>query len=233
MEQFPCCPICFELIVEPVTLPCEHELCLSCFKQNLCNANFSCSLCRKRISSWARQHTKDPVNLKRKCELETFYAKFGSVDDVKLAVRLQKEENERLTLSKDCCGEIGLEYQSNIIQIREEKDKLDKLSEKQAIELIKQEQEFESKVVTQLKEDETIAKELADELMREQDGQIISQIEADHKFAIELDKSWNLSPCTVHIKKEGKQKANSLRKTRNSQPAVKLTKWFTPQPNEN
>ena len=46
-----------------------------------------------------------------------------------------------------------------------------------------------------------------------------SQVEADHKFALELDKSWNRSPCTVH-KKVGKQKANTLCKTCNSEPAI-------------
>ncbi len=29
------CPICLEILIEPVVMPCNHELCLPCFKVNL------------------------------------------------------------------------------------------------------------------------------------------------------------------------------------------------------
>lgn len=48
------CPICLEVLIEPVKMPCSHELCLPCFKSMLDLTNFSCPMCRMRISSWSR-----------------------------------------------------------------------------------------------------------------------------------------------------------------------------------
>lgn len=61
------CPICLQILIEPVVMPCEHELCWPCFKQNVEEANFLCPLCRMRISSWARRNSRNGtlVNLKR------------------------------------------------------------------------------------------------------------------------------------------------------------------------
>ena len=61
------CPICLYIFIQPVTMPCGHELCLECFKQNVEEANFCCPLCRIRISTWARRaaRNKTLVNEKR------------------------------------------------------------------------------------------------------------------------------------------------------------------------
>lgn len=49
------CSICMCILVEPVTMPCSHELCMPCFKQNVQEASLTCPMCRLRISSWARK----------------------------------------------------------------------------------------------------------------------------------------------------------------------------------
>ena len=61
------CPICLQILIEPVVMPCEHELCISCFRQNVEEANLQCPLCRVRISSWTRRQVRNGtlVNLKR------------------------------------------------------------------------------------------------------------------------------------------------------------------------
>lgn len=61
------CPICLQILIEPVIMPCEHELCGPCFKKNVEEANFLCPLCRMRISSWARRNSRNGtlVNSKR------------------------------------------------------------------------------------------------------------------------------------------------------------------------
>lgn len=56
------CPICRSILIEPVTLPCSHGFCLSCFKSTVENANLVCPLCRIRIGSWLRK-TKKESNL--------------------------------------------------------------------------------------------------------------------------------------------------------------------------
>lgn len=53
------CPICMYILIEPVTLPCNHTLCMPCFQQNVQEVNLCCPLCRLRISAWARRATKD------------------------------------------------------------------------------------------------------------------------------------------------------------------------------
>lgn len=53
------CPICMCVFVEPVTMPCNHTLCLPCFNQNVAEASLTCPMCRTRISTWARRATKN------------------------------------------------------------------------------------------------------------------------------------------------------------------------------
>lgn len=48
------CPICLEIFLEPVTLPCSHTFCKPCFLETVDKANICCPLCRKRVSTWAR-----------------------------------------------------------------------------------------------------------------------------------------------------------------------------------
>lgn len=52
------CPICLEVLIEPVVLPCKHELCLPCFKDMMDQTNFLCPMCRMRLSTWARSAAK-------------------------------------------------------------------------------------------------------------------------------------------------------------------------------
>ncbi|CAB1347479.1 unnamed protein product [Coregonus sp. 'balchen'] len=48
------CPVCLEIFLEPVTLPCSHTFCKPCFLETVDKANLCCPLCRKRVSTWAR-----------------------------------------------------------------------------------------------------------------------------------------------------------------------------------
>ncbi|XP_025078895.1 E3 ubiquitin-protein ligase rnf168-like isoform X2 [Pomacea canaliculata] len=60
------CPICMYILIEPVTLPCAHELCMPCYKKNVEEGSFTCPLCRTRISNWARKATKNNTLLDQK-----------------------------------------------------------------------------------------------------------------------------------------------------------------------
>lgn len=66
------CPICLEILVEPVVLPCKHELCLPCFSGMTDKTNFLCPMCRMRISTWSRTatNTNTLVNVKRWNEIQ-------------------------------------------------------------------------------------------------------------------------------------------------------------------
>ncbi|PKU29619.1 hypothetical protein llap_20077 [Limosa lapponica baueri] len=52
------CQICMEILVEPVTLPCNHTLCNSCFQLTVEKASLCCPFCRRRVSSWARYNAR-------------------------------------------------------------------------------------------------------------------------------------------------------------------------------
>ncbi|XP_078521779.1 E3 ubiquitin-protein ligase RNF168 [Lissotriton helveticus] len=52
------CPICREILLEPVTLPCSHTLCTPCFQMTVEKASLSCPMCRRRVATWARLHAR-------------------------------------------------------------------------------------------------------------------------------------------------------------------------------
>lgn len=52
------CPVCRGILIEPVTLPCDHNLCLRCLKGALKHNSLSCPMCRVRVGSWLRTATK-------------------------------------------------------------------------------------------------------------------------------------------------------------------------------
>ncbi|KAJ1120401.1 hypothetical protein NDU88_008571 [Pleurodeles waltl] len=53
------CPLCLDVLLRPVTMPCRHSMCLSCFQRAVGLASLCCPLCRTRVSNWARQRSRD------------------------------------------------------------------------------------------------------------------------------------------------------------------------------
>ncbi|XP_030632971.1 E3 ubiquitin-protein ligase RNF169 [Chanos chanos] len=53
------CPVCSEILLEPVTMPCRHSVCLHCFKRTVELSSLCCPLCRLRVSSWARKQSRE------------------------------------------------------------------------------------------------------------------------------------------------------------------------------
>ena len=52
------CPICYSFIVEPVTFPCNHNVCRSCYEAHIDITSIYCPVCRRRLSVWARRAAK-------------------------------------------------------------------------------------------------------------------------------------------------------------------------------
>ncbi|XP_021956096.1 uncharacterized protein LOC110852355 isoform X2 [Folsomia candida] len=52
------CSICWSIFIEPVTLPCGHALCCTCFKKHVAETSLQCPCCRMRISVWSRRAFK-------------------------------------------------------------------------------------------------------------------------------------------------------------------------------
>ncbi|XP_029111051.1 E3 ubiquitin-protein ligase RNF169 isoform X2 [Scleropages formosus] len=54
------CPVCSEIFLEPVTMPCRHSVCLPCFRRTVeQSALRCCPLCRLRVSGWARRQSRE------------------------------------------------------------------------------------------------------------------------------------------------------------------------------
>uniref|UniRef100_A0A672L803 RING-type E3 ubiquitin transferase n=1 Tax=Sinocyclocheilus grahami TaxID=75366 RepID=A0A672L803_SINGR len=53
------CPVCSEILLEPVTMPCGHSVCLHCFQRTEKLTSLCCPLCRRRVSSWARRQSRE------------------------------------------------------------------------------------------------------------------------------------------------------------------------------
>ncbi|CAI9736841.1 E3 ubiquitin-protein ligase rnf168-like [Octopus vulgaris] len=168
MENYTC-PICINLLIEPVTLPCKHELCLPCFQQNF-EESLCCPMCRTRISSWVRKQskTKKLVNEKRWKEIKTLFP-----EKVRLRQEGFEEDSEidqifqppRLQLAEP--GEIREEYEKAVKKLNEEREAQKRKEEEASVALLNSLREEEErlrreqqKLESQLKKDEELARQL-------------------------------------------------------------------------
>ncbi|KAI8728260.1 E3 ubiquitin-protein ligase RNF168, partial [Biomphalaria glabrata] len=116
------CPVCISLLIQPVTFPCNHSLCLKCYKETVEKANLSCPVCRKRISVWARKAAKENklINMEKWTDIqEAFPEKVRRRLEASEESDSEDEEDdfeaqERRQIS--CHGEIRQEYEAAIQQ---------------------------------------------------------------------------------------------------------------------
>ena len=45
--------------MQPVVMPCKHELCMLCFQTHVEKTSLCCPICRVRVSSWARKKARE------------------------------------------------------------------------------------------------------------------------------------------------------------------------------
>lgn len=142
------CPICLDIYIEPVTMPCGHELCLPCFKSMTDLTNFLCPMCRQRISTWYRNaaNSNTLVNkdrwkfiqnhfskeLKNRIEGKTPQIIANEIEEHKKGLHCASETSQ--ACSKP--GEIRKEYQE-YLRREQERIRIEKENEeKQSLELI-------------------------------------------------------------------------------------------------
>ncbi|XP_033759927.1 uncharacterized protein LOC117342062 [Pecten maximus] len=164
------CPICMSILIEPVTMPCTHTLCMPCFKQNVEEASLSCPLCRTRISVWARRATKSG-NLVNEKLWNDIKISFREKVDRRLAGDDDDDNGVFLPIIQlSNPGEIRKEYEAEIQRLAKQRE-VERQKEIEASEaLIKKLQDeerdmMENKRKEQQKrqeEDEKLAMELTD-----------------------------------------------------------------------
>ncbi|KPJ13689.1 E3 ubiquitin-protein ligase RNF168 [Papilio machaon] len=161
------CSICHSILVEPVTLPCYHDFCQSCFNGSIENNSLCCPLCRLRIGSWLRSATKQKnlVNLELWDYIKNKFSrevdKKINGDDINIP-----EEIPIPRLSAP--GEIRLEYEAELKRLRSERLRLEQKHLAETELLIKwvfdfsesEELEAEQKYIERIKQDEMLAKQM-------------------------------------------------------------------------
>ncbi|XP_017552264.1 E3 ubiquitin-protein ligase rnf168 [Pygocentrus nattereri] len=168
------CPICLEIFLEPVTLPCAHTFCKPCFLETVDKANLCCPLCRKRVSTWARLNgrNKTLVNLELWKRIQDAFPtqcqrRLNGIDD---------EEEIHSLMPKPRVsqpGELRQEYEDQISKLVEEKRALEEAERRASEEYIQRLLAEEEERITeerrkqekrQLEEDEKLARMLSQEL---------------------------------------------------------------------
>ncbi|XP_057684788.1 E3 ubiquitin-protein ligase rnf168-like [Corythoichthys intestinalis] len=159
------CPVCLEMFLEPVTLPCEHTFCKVCFLESVDKSTLCCPMCRKRVSTWARLNNRNKtlVNEQLWTQIRNSFPQHCqrrlSGQDVinnDLAVFVPRVSEP---------GELRQEYQDQMSKLWEEKRKLDeeerRASEEFIQRLLAEEEEKEKRIRLQ---DEILARVLSSEL---------------------------------------------------------------------
>ncbi|XP_048202826.1 E3 ubiquitin-protein ligase RNF168 isoform X3 [Perognathus longimembris pacificus] len=168
------CQICVEILIEPVTLPCNHTLCHSCFQSTVEKASLCCPFCRRRVSSWTRYHARrnSLVNVELWETIQKNYPE-------ECKRRISGQESEDLVdsyqpirlLSKP--GELRKEYEEEVSKVEAERrateEEENKASEEYIQRLLAEEEEEEKRqaekrrneMEEQLKSDEELARRLS------------------------------------------------------------------------
>ncbi|XP_051874816.1 E3 ubiquitin-protein ligase rnf168 [Pristis pectinata] len=162
------CPICQELLAEPVTPPCGHSLCRGCFQQTVEISNLNCPLCRRRLSNWVRAQARcgGLVNTELEQRIRQQFPRDGV---------LEPAEVDRFCPPPQLCkpGELRQEYEEQISKLKEERrareEEEHKASEDFIQKLLAEEQQMyveqkKKEMDEQLKRDEQLAKMLSEEV---------------------------------------------------------------------
>uniref|UniRef100_A0A4W5QXD5 RING-type E3 ubiquitin transferase n=1 Tax=Hucho hucho TaxID=62062 RepID=A0A4W5QXD5_9TELE len=130
------CPVCLEIFLEPVTLPCSHTFCKPCFLETVDKANLCCPLCRKRVSTWARLNGRNKTLVN-----DELWQRVQAAFPMQCQRRLsgQEEEDENILVpgpKVSLPGEVRREYEDQISKILEEKRALEEAERKASEEYI-------------------------------------------------------------------------------------------------
>lgn len=196
------CGICMEILLEPVTLPCNHTLCNPCFQSTVEKANLCCPFCRRRVSSWTRYHTRrnSLVNTDLWEIIQKHYAK-------ECKLRVSGQESKEIVddcqpvrlLSKP--GELRREYEEEISKVEAErqasKEEENKASEEYIQKLLAEEEEEEkrqterrrSEMEEQLKGDEELARRLSISINNNYEKNILTSPSSSRKSDAVTNKS--------------------------------------------
>ncbi|KAI1893692.1 hypothetical protein AGOR_G00126310 [Albula goreensis] len=154
------CPVCQEIFLEPVTMPCSHSVCLSCFKQTVQFTSLRCPLCRLRVSSWVRRQSREKglVNTKLWDMVRQSYPERCT----QRIERRQGGEDKKICSSFHICksGELRQEHelQKNKMLMKEEKKRTQPHQKLEECEIPKHFQDSIGGVLSDLENEEPVGR---------------------------------------------------------------------------
>lgn len=209
------CPVCMGILIEPVTLPCNHDLCLECFEKSVENNSLTCPMCRKRIGGWLRQ-TKDK-SLVNQTLWKLIQEKFPHEVEAKL-----KGDDDGVAdrisamippVSLSSEGEIREEFALEVKKFQEEIRRKQEEEQNASLELIRKLQEEENRkrleATKLITEDEEIARKVQESVKQEEileaERQKRRQAEEDEKMARQLQEQMMVVHSEVPKPKSAKK----------------------------
>ncbi|XP_037381251.1 E3 ubiquitin-protein ligase RNF168 [Talpa occidentalis] len=217
------CQICVEILIEPITLPCNHTLCNPCFQSTVEKASLCCPFCRRRVSSWTRYHTRrnSLVNMElweiiqkhypKECKLRASGQESGEIVDDYHPVHL---------LSKP--GELRREYEEEISKVEAERRANEEEENKASEEYIQR----------LLAEEEEEEKRQAEQRRREMEEQLKRDEELARKLSININNfcEGSVLASPLNSRKSNPVATNSQKKSKNKQTNTgDIQKYLTPK----
>ncbi|KAM9582963.1 E3 ubiquitin-protein ligase RNF168 isoform 1-T2 [Trichechus inunguis] len=217
------CQICVEILIEPVTLPCNHTLCNPCFQSTVEKASLCCPFCRRRVSSWTRYHARrnSLVNKElweiiqkyypEECKLRACGQESQEIVDDYQPVRL-------LSIP----GELRREYEEEIRKVEAERRASEEEENKASEEYIQR----------LLAEEEEEEKRQAEKRQREMEEQLKSDEELARKLSININNfcERSISASPLNSKKCDSITVKSQKKSKNHQRnAGDIQKYLSPK----
>ncbi|XP_068601783.1 E3 ubiquitin-protein ligase rnf168 [Brachionichthys hirsutus] len=164
------CPVCLEIFMEPVTLPCTHTFCKGCFLESVDKAALCCPLCRRRVSTWARLNRRSSTLVDQQ-----LWTRIQSAFPLQCRRRLRGQDAGEDGPAGPVCprvsqpGEVRQEYEDQVTKLTEEKRLFDE-EERRASEeyiqrlLAEEEEEVLQEARRRSEEDEELARLLSSQL---------------------------------------------------------------------
>uniref|UniRef100_A0A1A7W835 RING-type E3 ubiquitin transferase n=1 Tax=Iconisemion striatum TaxID=60296 RepID=A0A1A7W835_9TELE len=158
------CPVCLEIFIEPVTLPCTHTFCKSCFLESVDKSTLCCPLCRKRVSTWARLNSKNNTLVDQKLwnQIQTCFP-------LQCQRRLSGQDTE-----EDYLGLVGIPRVSLPGELRQEyEDEVTKLMEERRVQDEEERRASEELIQSMLAEEE---EQLVEERRRKDEDEQLARL---------------------------------------------------------
>lgn len=190
------CPVCLEIYMEPVTLPCTHTFCKTCFLESVDKATLCCPMCRRRVSTWARQNSRNKTLVN-----ERLWRQIQTAFPLQCQRRLSGQDAD----TDDAAGvSVSFHKVSEPGELRQEfEDQITKLTEEKRVQDEEQRRASEEYIQKLLAEEE---EELQEERRRREEDERLARLISQQLNSVPVSQE-NLRPDVTAAKK--KEKTNT------------------------